>query len=358
LEKDRARRYATASELAADLARWQGGEPVQAQPPTLGYLLGKALRRHRGRVALVASLVLAVLLGTAALGTTLAMIRIDRERHNAEVARHNAEEARRQAEIDLDREAEARRNIESLKEELRLRLVQTVDVANGFQALDRGDPIGSLAWFADALRLELGVPERETMNRIRLEAALQQGPRLTQVLFHEAPVYHASFSPDGRRILTASGDDTARVWDADTGQHVTPPMKHEGYVGHASFSPDGRRVLTASDDKTARVWDADTGEPLTLPLKHQGHVVHASFSPDGRCVVTAGWDNTARVWNAATGQPIRTLEHEGPPNHASFSLDGRRVLTASGDKSARVCRRPLEVPSCLCSRLSPRPFPN
>ncbi len=78
LEKDRARRYATASELAADLSRWLRGEPVQAQPPTLGYLLGKALRRHRGRVALVASLLLAALLGTAAALTIRANRRIDR----------------------------------------------------------------------------------------------------------------------------------------------------------------------------------------------------------------------------------------------------------------------------------------
>ena len=47
LEKDRARRYATAADLAADLARWLRGEPVQAQPPTLGYLLQKSIRRHR-----------------------------------------------------------------------------------------------------------------------------------------------------------------------------------------------------------------------------------------------------------------------------------------------------------------------
>ncbi len=66
----------------------------------------------------------------------------------------------------------------------------------------------------------------------------------------------ASFSPDGRRIVTASDDKTARVWDAESGKPVGEPMRHEGLVRAASFSPDGRRIVTASDDKTARVWDA------------------------------------------------------------------------------------------------------
>src|SRR5262249_51170732 len=87
LEKDRARRYATAGELAADLLRWLRGEPVQAQPPTLGYLLRKSIRRHRVGVALVSSLVLAALLGTASILTTMAMFRFDRARKEAMVQR-------------------------------------------------------------------------------------------------------------------------------------------------------------------------------------------------------------------------------------------------------------------------------
>ena len=58
----------------------------------------------------------------------------------------------------------------------------------------------------------------------------------------------AAFSPDGRRIVTASEDHTARVWDTATGEPISPPMKHEGAVWHAAFSPDGRRVVTACPD--------------------------------------------------------------------------------------------------------------
>jgi WD40 repeat protein len=66
-------------------------------------------------------------------------------------------------------------------------------------------------------------------------------------------VWQATFSPDGRRVLTASEDNTARVWDAATGQALSPPLPHRDQMQGAIFSPDGRRILTAGN--TAQVWD-------------------------------------------------------------------------------------------------------
>ena len=59
-------------------------------------------------------------------------------------------------------------------------------------------------------------------------------------------VYSAQFSPDGQRVVTASEDRTARLWDAVTGKAIGEPMKHDGAVYSAQFSPDGQRVVTAS----------------------------------------------------------------------------------------------------------------
>ena len=83
-------------------------------------------------------------------------------------------------------------------------------------------------------------------------------------------MWSAAFSPDGKRIVTASEDKTARLWDAETGKPIGEPLKgHTDSVMSAAFSPDGKRIVTASDDKTARLWDAETGkqigEPLTRP---------------------------------------------------------------------------------------------
>ena len=107
---------------------------------------------------------------------------------------------------------------------------------------------------------------------------------------HTDVVVSASFSPDAKRVVTASMDKTARVWDADTGTPVGEPMTHGAAVSSARFSPDGKRVVTASWDKTARVWDAGTGKPVSEPMTHGEWVGSASFSPDDMRVVTASQD--------------------------------------------------------------------
>jgi serine/threonine protein kinase len=117
-----------------------------------------------------------------------------------------------------------------------------------------------------------------------------------QKLMHNFIVNSAQFSPDGQRVVTASDSNTARVWDARTGQPLTEPLMHNSFVLSAQFSPDGQRVVTASADGTARLWDARTGRPLTDPLKHNDGVCSAQFSPDGQRVVTASGDG-ARVWD-------------------------------------------------------------
>ena len=103
---------------------------------------------------------------------------------------------------------------------------------------------------------------------------------------------------DRHRIM----DDTARVWDAATGQLVASLQGHTDRVPSAAFSPDGKRVVTASVDKTARVWDAETGQPVASLQGHTDQVHSAAFSPDGKRIVTAIGDSTARVWLTGFGR--------------------------------------------------------
>jgi dipeptidyl aminopeptidase/acylaminoacyl peptidase len=154
---------------------------------------------------------------------------------------------------------------------------------------------------------------------------------------HRDGVNYADFSPDGRWIVTASQDYTARIWDAVTGKPIGEPMKHYGGVNCAQFSPDGRRIVTASQDNTARIWDAVTGQPIGEPMKHGGWVVSAEFSPDGQRILTASLDHSARLWDSTTGKAIsEPLKHQDGVCCAHFSPDGQRVLTASRDKTARL----------------------
>jgi WD40 repeat protein len=109
-------------------------------------------------------------------------------------------------------------------------------------------------------------------------------------------VTSAQFSPDGQRIVTASGDKTARIWEAQTGKLLLTLQGHTDVVYSAQFSPDGQRVVTASGDKTARVWEAQTGKLLFTLQGHTDVVYGAQFSLDGQRIVTASYDKTARIW--------------------------------------------------------------
>jgi WD40 repeat protein len=154
---------------------------------------------------------------------------------------------------------------------------------------------------------------------------------------HQDSVISAVFSRDGARIATASYDRTARVWDTATGKAIATLSGHEGGVLTAAFSPDGSRIVTASQDNTARVWHSATGTAIAVLSGHKDRISSAAFSPDETRVVTASHDGTARVWDAATGKAIATLSlDEGPIWSAAFSSDGSRIVTASYGKTARV----------------------
>ena len=231
------------------------------------------------------------------------------------------------------------------EEERKIR-IRRIAIANESHALAALSQAASLQGrYTDAAKLALAAwprtadDERPTLSRTidALARALREPLEVAPPLRHDGGICRAAFSPNGARVVTASLDSTARVWDAATGAPIGKPLRHDGGVRSAAFSPNGARVVTASLDSTARVWDAATGAPIGNPLQHEDTVWSAVFSPDGARVVTASADKTARVWDAATGAPIgNPLQHEDTVWSAVFSPDGARVVTASADKTARL----------------------
>lgn len=158
-------------------------------------------------------------------------------------------------------------------------------------------------------------------------------------LRHKRLVRSAQFSLDDSFVVTTSaGFFGAQVWKAQTGEEIATLRGHSREVRSAQFSPDGSRVVTASDDRTARVWDAKTGREISCLRGHTNYLKSAQFSPDGSRVLTYAGDGTARIWDAKTGEEVFNFDHndEGVVNVGQFSPDGLKVLTASAGGVVRV----------------------
>ncbi|HOU12830.1 MAG TPA: BTAD domain-containing putative transcriptional regulator [Anaerolineae bacterium] len=171
------------------------------------------------------------------------------------------------------------------------------------------------------------------------ERALGQavlGSRLRLILRHGATVNTAHWSSDGTRILTASSDGTAKVWDARTGAELATLTGHRGAVRMALWSPSEERIVTTGKDGAVKVWDAATGAKL-LTLTHPSAAAMAVWSPAGEQLLTAGADATAWIWDAMTGELRLTLAgHTGCVNVIAWSPGGAHILTGSADHTARV----------------------
>ncbi|KDR68091.1 hypothetical protein GALMADRAFT_1051503 [Galerina marginata CBS 339.88] len=157
---------------------------------------------------------------------------------------------------------------------------------------------------------------------------------------HTDWVMSVAFSPDGRRVVSGSDDHTIRIWDAETGKQVGEPFRgHTRLVRSVAFSPDGKRVVSGSDDKTVRIWDAETGKQVGEPFRgHTYSVESVAFSPHGKRVVSGSDDKTVRIWDIETGEQV------GEPFHGhthlvesvAFSSDGKRVVSGSDDETVRI----------------------
>jgi WD40 repeat protein len=152
----------------------------------------------------------------------------------------------------------------------------------------------------------------------------------------------AVFSPDGSRVLTASDDTTARVWDVVSGVQVAVLGTGKGNtLNDAQFNPAGTEAVTADEGGAVTVWRLSGASATVAEVLHApggAPVLSAVFSPDGREVLTAGQDGQARIWDLASGrQRLAVAEPlDQPLADAAWSPDGSRLATASEDGTARM----------------------
>ena len=319
-----ARQFATGSELST---RYQNELTAPEQQALYQY----ATRAHRRRLVTYAILGLFMLIsGVAWLFQDDAVTKkqtADTATKDAIAAKKDATKEQRKAERNAKR-AKEQKDLANQQKKLADRTLYTAQVRFAEDAWKRGDREKALEYLHQA-RWDLRGWEHDYLSSKVVPATF---------VGHSSAVSSVSFSPDGKRIVSGSGDGTVKVWDAATGQETLTLRGHSGTVFSVSFSPDGQRIVSGSADNTVKVWDAATGQE-TLTLKgHSNWVSSVSFSPDGKRIVSGSGERDKHgrpsqdlVWDAVTGLPLKP------------EADDAELLKPDAPQRTRVNDRSVEV---------------
>lgn len=236
--------------------------------------------------------------------------------------------------IYIAKERQRTQEAKSAAEKSRQQLLDTY-VDRGHQLLfTNGDSSAGLLW----LHRAYAEGSRNPILPHLLKSAMQSVDATKLVLTsHGDQFASATFSPDGRRILTRHGNETALLWDSSSGAVVAELKGHTQPILSAVFSPDGRRIATASYDNTTRIWHAENGRLLVELDGHDKGVWSVAFSSDGGRLINVTGDQTTRLWETESGRLIYERKSaEEDVADTAFGPDGPRVLTRSDSQTARI----------------------
>ncbi len=184
-----------------------------------------------------------------------------------------------------------------------------------------------------------------------------QEPQLVLPIGHTGKINDAEFSPDGKLVVTASEDGSAKLWGVENGYLLHELKGHALWLDMAKFSPacksdptGGKYILTASNDNTAKIWLTKSGKLLSTlkgatgmkQLGNGGIWINAGFSPDSKYVVTASdaqFDNgKLQIWETATGRIVRIVKTSPDIRSAPvFSPDSKSIMVITGAKTTAWC---------------------
>jgi serine/threonine protein kinase len=166
-------------------------------------------------------------------------------------------------------------------------------------------------------------------------ASVPLGKLFTAYRKHSAAVLHIAWSPDGKKIASASSDKTVHIWSATSKNPTLIYRNHTKPVSAVDWSPDGSRIVSGSWDTTVQVWHVQTGRKLLTYRGFSREVSAVAWSPDGKYIASGSWDTTVQVRQAESGSRLFTYSGHTTPVHAvawspALSDGGRRIASASG----------------------------
>ena len=166
---------------------------------------------------------------------------------------------------------------------------------------------------------------------------LGSGRALRTLEGHSGAVRAVAVTPDGKQAVSASADHTLKIWDLVTGRALRTLEGHSDAVEAVAVTPDGNHVVSASDDKTLKVWDLGSGRVMRTLEGHNRGVNAVAVTPDEKQAVSASDDQTLKVWDLASGRAVRTLEgHSSGVSAVALTPDGKQAVSASYDKTLKV----------------------
>ena len=327
LEKDRARRYESASALADDIIRHGAGTAVIAAPPSAVYRLRKFARRYRTSLATTAAVVSVLVGGIIASWIEANRAHVAERKVGAqlEIVQHAETVAQQQT-------SEAQRRLKEANEanqraEAALRTVKLQNsnhfVDLGLKEWERKEYAYAALWFIQALKLDQGNPERERMQRYRIGSSFANCPRPYAPPVPPIP----ATSPAGRELWW--DEKSFSVTDAASGAVISRATLTANVSGHV-LGASGQTVITMGADRSSRAsfWDANHGTQIgpDIPL----HVdVSPDFSDDRNFAAFPSSDGV-RIFDTRNGQALDVLPDKNV-HYTRFSPDAKTVVTVSNE---------------------------
>ncbi|MHC0068525.1 NACHT domain-containing protein, partial [Nostoc sp. UIC 10890] len=171
-----------------------------------------------------------------------------------------------------------------------------------------------------------------------------QGLTLTKASLNESfftqalgRVLSVAFSSDDKFFATGEVNGSIRLWQVETGKHISTLPGHVAWVRSVAISNNGKILISGSDDKTLKIWDIDKGECLRTLQGHTSRVYSVTISSDGSIVVSGSDDRTIKVWNIFTGECLKTLQgHSKPISSVTIYSDSLIVASGSWDETIKI----------------------